>query len=112
MVSISVPDTGDLVYLDFNPHSGHEQAGRCPAIVLSPRLFNEHKFAIVCPITRQEKGYPFEVKIPEGVNVEGVILTDQVRSLDWRSRGLKVVGHAPPETVNNCLDLIHTLLGK
>lgn len=108
---MQVPDRGDLVYLDFNPQAGHEQAGRRPAIVLSPKAFNAiTHFAVVCPITRQEKGYPFEVKLPVGLPIEGVILTDQVKSLDWRARRFEVKGQAPIETVADCLELIHTFL--
>jgi len=106
-----IPEKGDLVYLNFSPQSGHEQAGRRPAIILSPSLFNKGKFVIACPITTIEKGYPFEIKIPDGLKIHGVILVDQVRSLDWRSRGLTIVDHAPEETVQECLDLISIILG-
>ena len=108
---MSIPDKGDLVYLNFSPQSGHEQAGYRPALVLSPKLFNQDTFVVVCPITSQEKGYPFEVKIPNGLDVNGVILTDQPRSLDWRSRGLKIVDKAPSATVEECMGLISTFLG-
>lgn len=78
-----VPDTGDLIWLDFNPQAGREQAGRRPVVVLSPRAYN-HKsnLAIVCPITSQVKGYPFEVSVPEGLPIGGVILADHLKSLD------------------------------
>lgn len=106
-----VPDRGDLVYVSFNPQAGHEQAGSRPAIVLSPKVFNAAtKFAVVCPITSKVKGYPFEVKLPIGLPIEGVILTDQVKSLDWRARQCEIKGKAPQEIVANCLDLIHTFL--
>ncbi|BAB07440.1 type II toxin-antitoxin system PemK/MazF family toxin [Halalkalibacterium halodurans] len=106
-----VPDRGNLVYVDFNPQSGHDQAGTRPAIVLSPKLFNKNTgFAVVCPITRQQKGYPFEIEIPPGLPIEGVILTDQVKSLDWRARNFHIKGQAPEETVTDCLQLIHTFL--
>lgn len=105
------PDRGDLVYVNFYPQAGHEQAGRRPAIVLSPKAFNEvTKFAVVCPITSREKGYPFEVKLPKGLPIVGVILADQVKSLDWRARRFRIEGHAPEEVVQECLDLIHTFL--
>lgn len=108
---MTAPDRGDLVYVDFHPQAGHEQTGRRPAIVLSPKAFNAvTKFAVVCPITRQEKGYPFEVKLPSGLPIEGVILTDQVKSLDWRAHRFKIEGRAPDEVVQSCLDLIHTFL--
>lgn len=104
---MSAPDRGDLVYVSFDP----QQAGRRPGIVLSPRLFNQATgFAVVCPITRQAKGYPFEVALPSGLAIEGVILTDQVKSLDWRARKLQIKGQAPKELVSDCLDLIYTFL--
>lgn len=105
-----VPDKGDLVYLNFNLQTGSEQAGHRPAIVLSPKLFNSWKFAIVCPITNQIKGYPFEVPIPEGLAISGVILTDQVRSIDWRARGLFIRDHVSDTITNKCLQLINTFL--
>lgn len=81
-----VPERGDLIWLNFNPQSGHEQAGKRPAVVLSPRSYNEKVgLAICCPITSKVKGYPFEVLLPSG-KVSGAILADQIRSLDWRSR--------------------------
>ena len=108
---MSTPERGDLVYVNFNPQAGHEQAGVRPAIVLSPKAFNEVTgFAVVCPITRQQKGYPFEVALPSGLAIEGVILTDQVKSLDWHARHFYVRGHAPQQVVNDCFDLIHTFL--
>ncbi len=82
-----IPKRGDMVWISFNPQAGHEQAGRRPAIVLSPKAYNRKVgLAIFCPITNQAKGYPFEVSLPEGVGVTGVILSDQVKSLDWRIR--------------------------
>jgi len=82
-----VPDRGDVVWLDFTPQAGHEQAGRRPALVLSPSAYNKKVgLAIICPITNQVKGYPFEVVIPVGYQVTGVILADQVKNLDWQSR--------------------------
>lgn len=107
----SIPDRGDLVYIDLNPQTGHEQAGSHPAIVLSPQLFNQTTgFAVVCPITRQSKGYPFEVRLPKDRAIEGVILVDQVKSLDWRARNLRIKGRATEEIVTECLDKIHTFL--
>ncbi len=82
-----VPDRGDAVWLDFNPQAGHEQAGRRPALVLSPLAYNKKVgLAIFCPITNQVKGYPFEVVVPIGYPVAGVILSDQVKNLDWKRR--------------------------
>ncbi|MHA6531409.1 type II toxin-antitoxin system PemK/MazF family toxin [Paenibacillus sp. BAC0078] len=96
---MTVPGRGDLIWLDFNPQTGHEQAGRRPAIVLSESSFNELTgFAVVCPITTQIKEYPFEVVLPEGLPFSGVILTDQFKSLDVVKRRIKVVGHLSPES--------------
>ena len=81
------PDRGDVVWITFNPQAGHEQAGRRPALVLSPKAYNRKiGLALLCPITSQVKGYPFEVVIPAGLPVSGVILSDQVKSLDWKAR--------------------------
>ncbi|WP_028562101.1 type II toxin-antitoxin system PemK/MazF family toxin [Paenibacillus pinihumi] len=89
-----IPKRGDLVWLDFDPQAGHEQAGRRPAVVLSEAEFNELTgFAVVCPITSQSKDYPFEVKLPEGLSISGVVLTDQFKSLAVRKRKIKVVDH-------------------
>lgn len=104
------PDRGDLVYLTFNPQSGHEQAG-WPGIVLSPRNFNEvTQMAVICPITNTVKGWPFEVELPTGLVFQGAILTDQVKSLNWKARKVKIKGQAPSEVVTDCLDKIHTFL--
>ncbi|GJM42900.1 MAG: mRNA-degrading endonuclease [Ardenticatenaceae bacterium] len=93
-----VPNQGDLIWLTFNPQAGHEQAGRRPAFVLSPASYNgKVGLAILCPITNQEKGYPFEVKVPTGLGVTGVILADQVKSMDWRVRQAEYIAQLPPQ---------------
>ncbi|AIQ15875.1 potassium ABC transporter ATPase [Paenibacillus sp. FSL H7-0357] len=82
-----VPDRGDLVWLQFNPQAGHEQAGKRPALVVSPASYNgKVGLSLLCPVTSKQKGYPFEVVIPQDLPIEGVILADQVKSLDWQSR--------------------------
>lgn len=82
-----VPRRGDIVWIDFNPQKGHEHTGRRPAIVLSPEAYNKKVgLALFCPITRQVKGYPFEVMLPPELSVSGVILADQIKSLDWVAR--------------------------
>ena len=82
-----IPEQGDIVWLTLNPQKGHEQSDRRPAVVLSPSSYNSKVgLAIFCPITSKEKGYPFEVKLPDKSSVQGVILVDQVKSFDWRSR--------------------------
>lgn len=94
-----IPARGDLVWLDFNPKAGHEQAGRRPAIVLSEGNFNELTgFAVVCPITNQEKGYAFEVPLPKEIRFTGVVLTDQFKSLDVKKRNIKIVDHIPVDS--------------
>ena len=105
------PQRGDVVWLTFNPQAGHEQVGRRPALVLSPLAYNEKVgLAILCPVTSKEKGYPFEVKIPEGMEVRGVVLSDQVKSLDWRARRAEFVCHLPETVVNEVLQKLNTLL--
>jgi mRNA interferase MazF len=85
-VSAYIPSRGDLVWLEFNPEAGHEQAGRRPALVVSPAEYNRKVgLALFCPITNRIKGYPFEVVLPEGLSVEGAVLADQIQSLDWRA---------------------------
>jgi len=87
MVDNYIPSRGDIAWISLNPHTGHEQSGRRPAMVLSPYSYNRKiGLAIFCPVTSVIKGYPFEVKIPENCPVHGVIIADQVRSLDWRVR--------------------------
>lgn len=111
MSSPYVPRKGDVVNLDFDPQSGHEQAGRRPAIILTRRDFNDKvSLALVCPITLEVKGYPFEVAVPVGHTVSGVILCDQIKSLDWRARNAEKVCELPNEVVENVVAKIHTLL--
>ena len=90
------PDLGDFVWLDFNPQAGREQAGHRTALVLTPRMYNTASgLCVAVPITTREKGYPFEVAIPEGLVVRGVVLADQVRSMDWRARRMERICPAP-----------------
>jgi mRNA interferase MazF len=109
---VSVPDRGDLVWLSFDPQAGHEQAGRRPALVLSPQAYNSKVgLALCCPITSAQKGYPFEVVLPEQSRISGVVLADQVKSLDWRIRKAEVVSRLGPELVQEVLSKIEALLG-
>lgn len=87
-----VPGRGHLVWLSFTPHAGHEQGGRRPALVLTPANYNALTgLMIAVPITSRVKGYPFEVALPEGGAVQGVILSDHARSVDWRARRAEFV---------------------
>ncbi len=99
-----VPERGDVVWLVFSPQAGHEQAGRRPAAVLSPRAYNAKVgLFLACPLTTQRKGYPFEVAVPAGLPVSGVILADQIKSLDWRARKAEHICSLPAGTVNELL---------
>ena len=99
------------MWIDFNPRIGREQAGRRPALVLSPAAYNARVgLSVLCPITGQIKGYPFEVPIPEGLGVNGVILADQLKSLDWRRRNATIIARLPGETVAEVLRKIGLLL--
>jgi mRNA interferase MazF len=94
-----IPSRGDIVFLDFDPIKGHEQKGLRPAFVLSPRSYNQRSsLALLMPITRQQKGYPFEVLLPSGLQVQGVVLVDQIRCLDWKACSVRLVESAP-ETI-------------
>ena len=111
MASGDVPAKGDLVWLHFDPQSGHEQAGHRPALVLSPEDYNRTVgLALLCPITSRVKGYPFEVQLPPGLEVSGVVLADQVKSLDWQARAARKVDEVPREVLAEVLQKIATLL--
>ena len=106
-----IPTRGDIVWITFNPQAGHEQAGRRPALVLSPSSYNgKVGLAILCPVTSQVKGYPFEVAIPAGSKLAGVVLADQVKSLDWRFRRAEFICKLPRETITEVIDKLGTLL--
>ena len=106
-----VPQRGDVVWITLNPQSGHEQAGRRPAVVLSPGIYNEIvELAILCPVTNQIKGYPFEVLMPDGLPVSGVILADQIKSLDWHVRDAEWICTLPHRVVVEVLQKLGTLL--
>jgi mRNA interferase MazF len=109
--SVYVPDRGDVVWLAFTPQAGREQAGRRPAVVLTPARYNDKAgLAICCPITSQAKGYPFEVTLPAGLPVSGVILADQVKSLDWRSRRATLIARLPDDGLEDVLLKLGVLL--
>ncbi|RME28831.1 MAG: endoribonuclease MazF [Deltaproteobacteria bacterium] len=106
-----VPGRGDIVWLQFNPQAGHEQAGHRPALVVSPREYNRLVgLALFCPVTSQVKGYPFEVLLPSGRKVSGAVLADQLKSLDWRARKAKYISTVPRETMSEVLAKVRTLI--
>jgi mRNA interferase MazF len=99
-MSSYVPDRGDLVWLEFTPQAGSEQRGRRPALVLSPKAYNgKVGLALFCPLTSKVKGYPFEVELPVGYAVSGVVLSDQLKSLDWRSMQVKFIERISPDVM-------------
>ena len=105
-----IPDAGDLVWLEFDPQSGHEQKGRRPALVLSPASYNgKVGLMLCCPITSQSKGYPFEVKV-ETDQISGVILADQIKSLDWRARGATLAGSVSEAVLAEARGKLATLI--
>ncbi len=109
----AVPHRGDLVWLDFSPHSGHEQAGRRPAIILSPEAYNRKTgLAVACPITSHAKGYPFEVSLPPGKAIGGVILSDRVRNIDWKARKAEACGRADAATLNEVTGKLTALVAE
>lgn len=108
-----MPRRGDVVWLTFNPQAGHEQAGRRPAVVLSPLSYNAKVgLALLCPITSAVKGYPFEVTIPNGLPASGVILADQVKSLDWQARDVEFICALPAAITREALQKIGLLLAE
>ena len=105
-----VPDRGDIVWLNFNPQAGHEQSGKRPAIVISPKEYNEKTgLGLFCPITSKIKNYPFEVKI-ESPKITGVILSDQIKSLDWKTREIELIMKGISKTVDEIVEKMSVLL--
>ena len=108
-----IPERGDAVWISLDPQAGHEQAGRRPALVLSPAAYNGRVgLALLCPITNQAKGYPFEVPLPEGYPITGVAGADQVKSLDWRAREASRICELPKGVVAEVVRRLRTLLGE
>lgn len=107
-----VPDRGDIVWLTFDPQAGHEQAGHRPALVLSPAAYNGRRgMMLCCPITSRVKGYPFEVSVTgDAAHTNGVVLSDQIKCLDWKARKAKKKGRVNPQVVRETLDKLNTLL--
>ncbi len=106
-----VPSRNDIVWLEFNPKAGHEQAGRRPAYVISPEQYNQKVgLALFCPVTSKIKGYPYEVKIPDNFKVKGVILCDQIKSLDWRIRKAELICKLSDDIFNEVSAKLTTLI--
>ena len=106
-----IPDRGDIVWLTLNPQAGHEQSGRRPALVLSPAIYNKKVgLALFCPVTSQIKGYPFEVLLPKNIEIKGVILSDQLKSLDWKARKAEFICNLSPDLTKKVLKKVYTLL--
>lgn len=106
-----VPARGEIVWLRFTPQSGHEQAGHRPALVLSPETYNEKTgLGLFCPITSTVKGYPFEVMLPPTGEITGVVLADQIKSLDWRARRARFAGQVSEQVVTEVLGKAKALL--
>jgi mRNA interferase MazF len=107
-----IPDAGEFVWLTFDPQAGREQRGRRPALILSPRSYNRRSdLVLACPITSQIKGYPFEVVLPPESPITGAVLSDQLKSMDWRTRRVKFAAHAPPDVVAEVRERLRPLLG-
>ena len=105
------PDRGEIVWLSLDPQAGHEQAGRRPALAISPLAYNKKVgLALFCPITNHIKGYPFEVELPPGQPVSGAVLCDQLKSLDWNARDSALIGRLPKELMEEVLGKVRTLI--
>jgi mRNA interferase MazF len=106
-----VPSRGEIIWINFNPQTGHEHAGRRPAVVLSPTEYNRKVgLLLLCPITSKKKGYPFEVELPEGLPLSGVALADQIKSLDWRARKAEYACSLTPDLLEAILTRSRVLL--
>ena len=106
-----IPERGDVVWISLNSQAGHEQAGRRPALIISPAAYNDKvSLAILCPITKQIKDYPYEVTIPQGLRVSGAVLSDQVKSLDWKVRNAEFICQLPVDVAKEVLKKLNTLL--
>jgi mRNA interferase MazF len=107
-----VPDAGDLVWLTFDPQAGHEQKGRRPALVLSPKRYNQKAgLALACPVTSHIKGYPFEAVLPDGLGITGAVLCDHLKSLHWQERRATFAARAPKGLLTEVRERLRPLLG-
>jgi len=111
MAETYCPERGDIIWLSLNPQFGNEQAGRCPALTLSPSLYNRKVgLVLVCPVTTNIKRYPFEVQLPDKLKISGAILSDQIKSLDWKARKAEYICKVPTDIIDDVLAKIATLL--
>ena len=111
MAETYCPERGDIIWLSFNPQLGHEQAGRRPALTLSPSLYNRKVgLVLVCPVTTNIKRYPFEVQLPDELKISGAILSDQIKSFDWKARKAEYICKVPTDIIEDVLAKIATLL--
>lgn len=104
-----IPDRGDIIWVNFTPQAGHEQRGVRPALVISPKIYNKISLALCCPLTSNQKGYPFEVVV-KGKKIQGVVLTDHVKSLDWKAREAKFIEKASAQVMEECQKKLLTLI--
>jgi len=105
-----IPERGDVIWLNFSPQIGHEQQGKRPAVVISPQAYNQKTaLALLCPITTKEKGYPFEVRINNG-KINGVVLSDQIKSLDWKQRGAEFIVKLRVSEMNEIMEKLSVLI--
>ena len=106
-----IPDRGDLVWVSFTPQAGREQAGHRPAVIVSPALYNRKSgLALMCPVTKHIKNYPFHVRLPEGLPVQGEVQSDQVRSLDWEARKAEFICRLPKDIMQEIMGKLTALL--
>ena len=107
-----IPDRGDIVWLNFTPQAGHEQRGKRPAVVISPKVYNQKSFMCICfPITSKVKGYPFEIELPNNLPISGVILSDQIKNLDYTKRDISFIAKAPSSVIKLLQKNILALVG-
>lgn len=111
MVNNYIPSQGDIVFLNFSPHQGHEQGGKRPSLVISRKAYNDKTgMALFCPITRQIKNYPFEVKLPEKLKTAGVVLADHIKNFDWKARKPNFIEKIPRETLEETIEKLKLLI--
>jgi len=106
-----IPEKGDVIWLYFNPQTGHEQAGKRPALVITPKQYNKATgLGLFCPITSKIKQYPFEVIIPEEFGISGVVLSDHVKNLDWKARKAEFIFRLPENLIKEVISKLRVLI--